>query len=294
MTSLKIYILPVEEEFMPRNHIQYYPIHNKRFYGVEQDFLDYLNVNSELLTNNPKEADWHYLPIFWNNFYGLRDHSLDDVPEVQSQIDSAVIDDNKTFTVCEYAPGTHVETGRMILFSVSWKSEKDINIPLLCDKHQVLTIPKKKFLASFVGLIWTHEIRSSLRNYYIKNDSIKIVKSNKNTQLFIDTMLESYIALCPRGTGTGSYRFYEAMQLGVVPFLVGDIDVRPFKKYIDWDSISFFSNTVEGVDKILNEYTNRLEELLEKGCRAKQVFENELYYQKWCKYALRELENLIK
>ncbi len=292
MTNLKIYTLPVEEKFMPRNHIQYYPIHNKRYYSVEQDFFDYLNNNPELLTDNPKEADWHYLPIFWDNFYGLRNHSLDDAPEVQIQFHISIIDDRKTFTICKYAPGTHIKTGKMILFSCSRNSEKDIDIPLLCDKHQFSTNSKKKFLASFVGLIWTHEIRDALKSYYAKNERVEIIDANKNTQLFVNTMLESYIALCPRGTGTGSFRFYEAMQLGIVPFWVGNIDSRPFKKYIDWDSISFFSNTVEGVDKILNEYANKLEELLEKGRRAKQVFEDELYYQKWCKYVLMELENL--
>ena len=296
MTNLKIYILPVEKKFMPEMSDNIYPFRNKTAYGVEQDFFIYLNNHPELCVYNPQEADWHYLPVFWFNFYRNYSDPLPAIPEVQSQVDKVIIDSKKTFTICQYNPGILVDAGQTVLFLSSRKSDGGIDIPLLCDRHQVPISCEKKFLASFVGLLWTHEIRAKLKNYFQKDESIKIIGTKKNVQLFvqlfIDAMIKSYIALCPRGTGGDSFRFYEAMDFSVVPFFIGDIDCRPFKKYIDWNSISFFANTVEGVNEILDKYANSLEELLEIGSKAKQVFENEIYYQKWCKYVLKELEDV--
>lgn len=292
MIDFKIYILPVEKELMLETQFVYYPIHNKRFYSVEQDFFTYLSKHTELLTDDPEKAAWHYLPVYWTNYYGFRKHSRKDIPKLQHQVDSVIIDDSKTFTVVQYNPGPLVDLRKTILFLASRRSEKGIDIPLLCDGHEISKSYEKQYLACFGGLMWTHKIRSQLAGHFREDRSVNIKEIKDDAHLFVDMIMESYIALCPRGTGGDSFRFYEAMELGVVPFSIGDIDPRPFKKFIDWDQISFYATNVKEVGEILDSYRNNLDELLEKGAKAKQVYENELGYQKWCKYIFEELRDI--
>jgi hypothetical protein len=104
--------------------------------------------------------------------------------------------------------------------------------------------------------------------------------------------MASYVALSPRGTSCNSFRFFEAMQLGVAPCLIGDADVRPFKQFIPWDAISYYVSSVDELEALLLKLDKK--EAIEKGKKAYRYFKKELYYQKWCKYVLSELENINK
>lgn len=53
-------------------------------------------------------------------------------------------------------------------------------------------------------------------------------------QRFAETMYGSHFALCPRGAGAGSIRFFEAMRMGVAPVLISDRYALP--PGVDWDS----------------------------------------------------------
>lgn len=44
---------------------------------------------------------------------------------------------------------------------------------------------------------------------------------------YVETMLDSQFALCPRGVGTGTLRLFESMSLGVAPVLISDRYVLP-------------------------------------------------------------------
>src|SRR5471030_3107737 len=103
--------------------------------------------------------------------------------------------------------------------------------------------------------------------------------------------MESYVALSPRGTSCNSFRFFEAMQLGTAPCLIGDVDVRPFKNFIPWDEISYYASTVDELENLLVNLDKN--EAIEKGKKARQYWKNELFYQKWCKYIIRELEQIV-
>jgi hypothetical protein len=102
-------------------------------------------------------------------------------------------------------------------------------------------------------------------------------------------MLESYFALCPRGVGSTSYRFYEAMQLGVVPVLIADEDTRPFRKQIDWETCSVFCKNINELPKKLDSFSKV--DAIEMGKNAKSIYDNKLRYQKWCELAINELVN---
>lgn len=284
----KIYIIPVNKEFQLRKMKRPYPVHNN-YYNMEEDFLVYLNRHKELLTNNPDEATWHYLPIFWTNWLVTHDHGTKDLYKLRDEVWNCIIDYDRTFTICRYADGPIVPVGNIVQFLCSRKTETGIDIPNICSPHKEPLIKlKKKYLASFVGVLSTHEIRLRMSRLFENTKDILVVSSRNNENYFVKTMLESYIALCPRGYGGGSFRFYEAMQLGVVPFLIGDIDHRPFKKYIDWDKISFYAIDEKDLEEKLRKIDKQ--QAIKMGIAAKKVWEEKLNYQKWCKYALKELE----
>jgi len=75
----------------------------------------------------------------------------------------------------------------------------------------------------------------------------------------------------------------------VIPFLIGDIDTRPFKKFINWDEVSFYSNSASYLNA-LNSLTKS--ELLSKGKKAAIIWKEKLTYQKWCQYVIQELNEL--
>jgi hypothetical protein len=68
---------------------------------------------------------------------------------------------------------------------------------------------------------------------------------------------------------------------------VGDADVRPFKQFIPWDDISYYAATIDDLENLLQNLDKN--EAIKKGRLARSFWKNELYYQKWCKYVIREL-----
>jgi len=290
---MKIYILPVKKEFQPSTISVIYPPHNKDFDDGEQVFLQWLKnrINPpaihRILTNNPDEADWHYLPIFWTHWLVNHSFGNSDLDKLQAEVDRVIIDSSKTFTIYEYAEQPKVNIGNTIAFLGSRTSKTDIDMPLLCAPHNKPSpAPPKMYLASFVGNMTTHPIRKLLREKLAHRDDIYI-KESGTTAHFVDTILKSYLALCPRGYGGASYRFYEAMELGVVPLLIGDIDHRPFKKFLPWHKVSIYVGNVDCIEALLDDFhTGRLKIM---GKDARQFYYKNLANGNWCKYVLKEL-----
>lgn len=286
---MKIAILPVAQKFTPEKRIRTYPAHAKD-YGVEQDFLIWLKKHPEHLTENFSEADWHYLPIFWTRWYVNHNYGKEGAEEIQSEYNRVVKDDRKTFTICQYAGGVKQDVGDMLQFQSSPLESTDFIIPLLCTHPNLPIIkPRKKFRASFVGRLRTHPIRSELRDSLSdKPDIFFYDGDDKSIKYYTRIMLKSYISLCPRGFGMGSFRLYESLFLGVPPLVIGDFDSRPFHKWIKWDHFSFYADNLETVINIIENTST--DELLKMGKNAKKVFLETLDFQNWCKYILMRLE----
>lgn len=291
---MNIFILPVNKQFQPKSQPLKYPPHNKD-YGVEQDFHRYLLKHKELLTQNPDDADWHFLSVYWNRWHISHDFALTGLEELQEEVLRCILEDTKTFTICQFAAGPSVDVGKTTLFLSSRNTKEGIDIPLLCSPHRKPSVmPQKKYLASFNGTMVRHPLRRQMADQFRDQDDISI-GPDIGTKRFVRRIMESYIALCPRGYGGNSYRFFEAMQLGVVPFLVGDIDTRPFKRFINWDEISFFADNIADVQGKLD-FLRESDKfhLISMGKRAFQCWENHLNYQKWCQYVVEELKEIYR
>lgn len=287
---MKIYILPVHPKLQPKSQKFKYPKHNADF-GVEQDFYEYIKKQKDIIVETPNDADWHYLPVYWTRWHLNHDYGKSGLNELQYEVDKSIIQDIKTFTICQYGDGPVANLGKATLFVSSRKNNNGIDIPLLSSPHKKPFFnPSKKYIVSFIGRVSTHPIRQEMIESLKKQNDIYICDGNKGSKFFVKKMLESYISLCPRGYGGSSFRFFESMQLGVVPFLIGDIDTRPFKKFIDWNEISFFSNSTSCLTQMINSLNK--EDLLKMGKKAQIFYKEQLTYQKWCHYVIKELEVL--
>lgn len=292
---MKIYLLACEPQFQPKKNPFRYPRHSEDW-GIEQDFLTYVSRNRQFVTNNPAEADWHYLPIFWTRWHCSHKYGATGLIELQAEVHRILQNDAKTFTICQYDDGPLVNLGQTIMFWASRKNESGIDAPLLCSPHRSPFFrPKKKYLASFIGRFATHPIRQAMAAQLAACDDVYLEDTpdynrQRPAKFFVRKLFESYIALCPRGHGGSSFRFFEAMQVGTVPFLIGDLDTRPFKQFIKWDDVSFYANTTAGLQQFMQALDLRT--LAGMGRQAKEVYKKELAYQHWCKYVLQELKEL--
>jgi hypothetical protein len=286
---MKIYIIPLDKRLQPEKIGVKYPNHNDN-YGVEQDFFKFLNANKHLITTNPMEADFHYLPIFWTNWHISHNYAKTGIDDLELAVRKAILDDKKTFTICQYDDGPIIELGQTILFLASRKTKTGIDIPLLCKKHRKPFFKtNKKYLASFLGKVRTSEIRRKMVDILKDKKEFFIYEGNNGSRFFVKKILESYVTLSPRGYGGSSFRLFESMQLGVTPFLVGDLDTRPFKKYIDWESCSFYTNDPKNIIDILA--NTKKEDLIMMGEKSLEIYDTMLSYQKWCNFVIKELED---
>lgn len=251
--------------------------------------MAYLKTSKHVRLVGPREADFHYLPIFWTRWAvnnGLSGRSRRTLARLLRRV---VIDERKTFTVCQHKDAPFVPIGRVKTFLSSRKSGKGIDVPLLSTPHRLpKSRPAKKYAASFVGNPHSHPIRRRMFRVLRRNKNVYLLAGNQGERFFINKTLQSYATLCPRGKGGSSFRFFESLQLGVVPIMIGNLDTRPFKRFVDWNSVSFYVRTPEAAAALLRK-TNRARLLL-MGRRGAQLWKTRLTYRKWCKYVLLELK----
>jgi hypothetical protein len=288
---MKIYILGIDKILQPRHQEFAYPQHNKD-YGVEQDFLAFLMTHRSLLASSREESDWHYLPVYWTRWHLNHDYGRNCIEELQRYVDDVVIDDSRTFTVCQYDDGPLVNIGQTVQFLASRKTERGFDIPLLCNHHRMPFFkPKKKYLASFAGRLSTHLLREEMAAVLKERKDVIVHNGNISTRDYVKMVLQSRLALAPRGYGGSSFRLFEAMQLGVAPVMIGDLDTRPFMQFLPWQEVSIFVNNMAELNAALDK--NNEDELIKMGIRAAELYKNHLTYQKWCPYVIKVLQEAV-
>ena len=125
-----------------------------------------------------------------------------------------------------------------------------IPLPLIYEdiNHTLENIPRipfnqKKIFCSFVGSITSNfvqpNVRATLVNYFKNNPKFLLnipsrwtnnVDKTKQDN-FINITSNSRFALAPRGYGRSSFRFFEILQLGVIPIYIwNDIEWLPYKE----------------------------------------------------------------
>jgi len=229
--------------------------------------------------------------------------------ELVDFVDSLHIDRKKIFVISSCDKGIKTRWGAegigkyfddFITFNVSEESDNIIGIPHLCPIHKPIPNIKKKYLASFMGNSCTHPIRKEMIEK-LKNrcgvfiyDTSAVDCRNLEELIFVKNIQESYLSLCPRGTGINTFRFFESMQLGTVPIHIGDKDCRPFRDEINWNEFSYWYNNIEDLLIFLDNLKTRsqLLQLVRKGELAKEFYNENLALQQWGKYVIHKLEKI--
>lgn len=287
---MKIYLLPVAERLMPPAQPFCYPAHNKD-YGIEQDFLKFLKDNPSLLASNPDSADWHYLPVFWTRWHLNHDYARSGLEDLQREVDRVILRDEKTVTVCQYDDGPIVNLGNAVQFLASRRGNSGFDIPLLSALHRLpFFAPGKTCRASFVGRLSTHPIRQLMADALRHRDDVVLIDGDRGPRFFVRQCLSSDLVLAPRGYGGSSFRFFEAMQFGVPPILLGDFDTRPFKGLIDWDSCSFYLSDTANLPGLLDQVT--CQSLAQMGQQCSRIYREKLAFSKWGELVIREMQSL--
>lgn len=118
-------------------------------------------------------------------------------------------------------------------------------------------------------------------------------------QEYIDTMLNSFVSLCPRGSGIDSVRLIESCYYNRIPVLISDedyfmvgegyYDTSFCYRYIESNPI-IKENMVKFITDILN---TDIEELTDKANKAKKYFNDVIlkYFEDPTKYFLNWLKN---
>jgi len=73
-------------------------------------------------------------------------------------------------------------------------------------------------------------------------------------KVFYKNMLLCSFALCMRGNGNFSYRFYEALSFGRIPVVIESNSTLPFQKLINWSNhiILIEERDIDNIDNIIN------------------------------------------
>lgn len=304
---MRIFVCPVDRRYQPERQGFVWPPRNSApgwDFGVEQDFLRWLDAHPDLQTNDPAAADWGYIPIYYNRMYinnNDEDGHWGGSQEFRSDL-AATVDALKRkynglrlFTVCEYdlvVLSPYLDLRGITVFCASRRQPgTGIDIPLLAAPHPRFDVPKRH-LAVFQGHMQTDGCRIRMGEVLTGRADCLIEHTNKGPDEFAKTLCASYLALAPRGQGVQSFRFYEALQLGIPPIYLTDDDARPFQKWLDWDECSFLCQDVTALPALLDDLAADLPLLLEMGKRAADMYQRQIGYGRWCSYVLRELERL--
>lgn len=264
-------------------------------WGIEQDFLRFLTQEYPLYVKSVSEADLVYIPVFWTRIHVKNNYGTSGVRQLQEIVDPVVRMDSEKFTVCQYDDGPLVDLGNSTIFLASRKTDRGRDVPLLASplpRQRILRPPRARDIrASFAGRLGTHPVRQELFQA-LQDDPRVDFTQDLRPKRYARLLARTKIVLAPRGYGGSSFRFFEALQMGAVPWLIGDVDVRPFKDQIDWESISYYSPTV---DEFLDEYTEVSDAQIDEKLRSvSRSSEAPWTLGAWCWYLIRELAQVAR
>ena len=208
-----------------------------------------------------KEAEYVYIPFFWTRYHLRNNYGLTGLEELQAAVDRIEELGLPTFTVCQYDDGPLVRLENCKIFLGSRKTQEDLDAPLLATRLPGrVVVNDSKYSFNFIGRQDTHRIRGELIAALNERGNSFVQVERISARRYAKVLHQSEITLAPRGYGGSSFRFYEAIQAGSIPWLIGDIDTRPFKSQIQWDEYSIYSRTVP-------EFIQQFEELTQERVR---------------------------
>lgn len=230
----------------PPTSVHYPPFKHGRYF--EEYFHDFWASSQAA-----KLQRFVYVAVFWHNLFNNHTAAVAApllAPAVQEVCEAARKQGRVPFTVCQWDDGPCLGPAKpdnLVVFSLG--QSVDVPMPLIVEDVQdkLRKVPRLPFeqravLCSFVGSI-THPVRRRMVQELAGVDGVelhvmpqwRVDVPKEAASLFVSTTQRSKFALAPRGYGPSSFRFFEAIQLGVVPVYIHDGDnALPFRDVVDY------------------------------------------------------------
>lgn len=178
-----------------------------------------------------------YIPALWTNFQ-IESWFPQRKNEMQQQLNewAKKYKADGYFTVIQYDDASLLTLPPNTL--IYGACSGDVPIPLIYeDKNNTLllqprkTFSEKSILCSFVGSMTSNHVKPNVREEMrniLTSAHFKLILSegwtpsvsDKNKNNFLEITANSKFALAPRGYGRSSFRFFEILQMGVIPVYV--------------------------------------------------------------------------
>jgi hypothetical protein len=204
-------------------------------------------INSFLLNNlNNISDDYVYFsfPLAW----GINNFGIEQIQSLLNQVNNSL--QEKLVFVCQHIQVKNLDFGDNIVFTPhSTVFDKFISIPHHAPNKSDKTKPfgDRELIMSFLGSYSTHPIRKVIGDYLNSKEGClsqntgdwHFYKKGEELQncakTYIETIGNSKISLCPKGTGPSTIRLWESMAMGAVPMIISDSLQLPLEKSIEWD-----------------------------------------------------------
>jgi hypothetical protein len=258
--------------FYHKTSVVYPPFKNGLY--MEEYFFE------KFMRENPSTKR-KYIPSFWTNFQ-IESWFSSKKKSMQINLDSWITQNpspNGYFTVVQHDDSVFLTLPpNTIIYGAC---SGNIPLPLIYqdNKNTLENIPRKSFndkkiLCSFVGSITSNHVSPFVRQtmvQYLKNNSKFVLNipsswtnnvDKKKQDNFIQITTDSKFALAPRGYGRSSFRFFEILQLGVIPIYIwNDVEWLPYKDDPEVDYSKFcISINISEINKLENILLNITED----------------------------------
>jgi hypothetical protein len=102
------------------------------------------------------------------------------------------------------------------------------------------SMPLRKEMLNLASCYERDGLSTYIQTYgrYFWNRDITDEEKDKERIHYFERLTDSKFVLCPRGTGTTSSRFFEALYFGRIPVLISDDARLPLENKINWSNIS--------------------------------------------------------
>tara|TARA_B100000287_G_C20605030_1_gene769686 strand:- start:346 stop:1185 length:840 start_codon:yes stop_codon:yes gene_type:complete len=203
-------------------------------------------INLNLLKNlNNVSDDYVYFsfPLAW----GINNFGLEQVQSLLNQINNSLKE--KIVYVCQHIQVKNLDFGDNIVFTPhSTVFDKFLSIPHHAPNktNKIIDFKDREIEMSFVGSYSTHHTRKVVGDILSTMDSC-VAKDTGNwhfykkgkeledsANFYVETLGNSKVSICPRGTGPSTIRMWESMAMGSVPVLISDSLQLPMANKVDW------------------------------------------------------------
>ena len=264
MKKIKVYNRSCEEDYFETQKLFWWePFYSNSKYEIEFDY------------DNPKECDIVYSNIF--NYADQPFEAYDDNELILCPQPLYKKEENIKFNV-KAVPLLMLEQATILQnYDIkelrSKKRTYDFGFIGNLNENYKLD----NYLMNEDGVIKVHEDGYSRIHYYKKDEFLEInrdmidyvyidsfyerkadiiwglgdSKKIKTIKKYLDDLSQCTFVLCPRGTGTSSFRLYEALMIGSIPIITGMKDY-PFDDEYDWDSFSFRTDSIKDLQYLID------------------------------------------